>query len=118
MELTRRTIEGVVVIDVSGRVCGAKSEETHLNTMIEDQFSRHETLLVFNFDNVEFLNSSGMGVFIKAYTSIHRMGGHAAFVRSDLDRIHDSPELFSDSQKMTFSSEARAISVLKNKTNK
>lgn len=112
MELTSRTEDGVVVVDVIGNVSGSTEEESDLTSMMSDISSRGENLFVVTLDNVLSFDESGMRMLLRVCTSVHRNGGHMVFVRSIAEGTFDrnsSP----DEDKLVFESEHRAIKALK-----
>lgn len=112
MEITSRTEDGVVIVDVAGNVSGSADEESELITMLSDILSRGDNLFVVNIDNIVSFDESGMRMLLRVCASVHRNGGHMAFVRSIADGTIDG-DPSRDEDKLVFESERRAIKVLK-----
>jgi anti-anti-sigma factor len=112
MEITSRTEDGVVLVDVAGNVSGSTDEESELITMMSDFSSRGNNLFVANFDNIVSFDESGMRMLLRVCTTVHRNGGHMVFVRSIAEGTIDGDSL-PDEDKLVFESERRAIEVLK-----
>jgi anti-sigma B factor antagonist len=64
----------VVVFDVSGRVMGGPDADTFHNLVKEHIAGGRKQILV-NLAKVNWINSTGLGILIAAYTSIRDAGG-------------------------------------------
>jgi len=115
MELTSRTEDGVVVVDVIGNVSGSTDEESDLTSMMSDISSRGVNLFVVSLDNILSLDESAMRMLLRVCTTVHRNGGHMVFVRSVAEGTIDS-DSSSDEDKLVFESERRAIKALKRRS--
>ncbi|MDD1728633.1 MAG: STAS domain-containing protein [Methanospirillum sp.] len=105
LEVTTRTIEGVAIVDVSGRMDAATSRdvEVALTTLI-DGGSRK---IVFNGKNLTYISSSGLRVVLASLKRLRQDGGEMALAAlqpaplevirmTGFDRIFtifDTPEL-------------------------
>ena len=112
MEITSRTEDGVVIVEVAGNVSGSTDEESELIAMLSDISSRGDNLFVVNLDDIVSFDESGMRMLLQVCSSVHRNGGHMVFVRSIAEGTIDG-DSSPDKDKLVFESESRAIKVLK-----
>ncbi|MFO7847151.1 MAG: STAS domain-containing protein [Balneolaceae bacterium] len=65
--------DNIAIITFEGRLMGAETQEFHekIKELIEDGV----TTVIGDLSGVEFLNSSGLGMFIASLTSLRKAGG-------------------------------------------
>jgi len=63
----------IVVVKFEGKIMGAESEEFHRD--IKDRIAKGNTKFVGDLSEVSFLNSTGLGMFIAALTSLRKVDG-------------------------------------------
>ncbi|MFN3918562.1 MAG: STAS domain-containing protein [Flavobacteriales bacterium] len=68
------TQNGVCIISCKGRLMD-KSEAIEFISEIDDHLIDGVKYFVLNFSNLEYINSSGLGVFINLLTRIRNAGG-------------------------------------------
>ena len=69
-----RQIDGVAVVDVSGRITlgeGSSSVRDSLRELI----GKGEKKILLNLSDVSYIDSSGIGELVSAYTTISNQGG-------------------------------------------
>ena len=69
-----RQIDGVAVVDVSGRITlgeGSSSVRDSLRELI----GKGEKKILLNLSEVSYIDSSGIGELVSAYTTISNQGG-------------------------------------------
>jgi len=74
-EIARRTVAGVVVLDLHGQMTLSGDQEFRLLHQVQralDEGFRH---VVVNLANVAYLDSTGVGEIVGAYTRVLRAGG-------------------------------------------
>jgi anti-sigma B factor antagonist len=74
-EIARRTVGGVVVLDLHGQMTLSGDEEFRLLHQIQrvlDEGFRH---IVLNLASVAYVDSTGVGEIVGAYTRVLRAGG-------------------------------------------
>ena len=79
MKIKRRDEDGVVILEVSGKVMGGPDSEKFGNMttgLIEDKCDK----LIIDLSDVPWMNSSGVGILIKAYTSMKNAGAQVKFL--------------------------------------
>ncbi len=74
MKATVRQIESVTVIDVSGRITLGEGC-TQLRELIRDELSKGNKKLLLNLGDVTYIDSSGIGELVSAFTAVTNQGG-------------------------------------------
>lgn len=74
LSLVRRNVDGVVVVDVSGRLC-AGGATAILRNAIKECLEGGSNRLVLNVADLTFIDSSGLGELITSHTSVQSRGG-------------------------------------------
>jgi anti-sigma B factor antagonist len=74
LKTTIRKVDGVTIIDLSGRI--VLGEETALlRETVRDLIARGEKNLLFNLGDVPFIDSSGIGELVSAFIAVRREAG-------------------------------------------
>jgi len=116
MELTSRTEDSVVVVDVTGSVNGTEDEETELTSMMREILSRGEKLFLVNLDNILSFDESGMRTLLRVCATVHSNGGFMVFVRSTAEGA-DERDSSPDDGRLVFESKRHAVAALKKRSN-
>ena len=74
MKIKERTEGRVTVLDLKGPLALGEWEEAFRQKIAQLQKEK-KTAILLNFENVEFIDSSGVGALIKCLTSATRTGG-------------------------------------------
>lgn len=74
MEMKEHIENGVVVIELSGKIMGGP-DATTLNDKLHDLIESGNTRVVADLADVNWMNSSGLGILISALTTIRNAGG-------------------------------------------
>ncbi len=74
MKATVRQIESVTVIDISGRITLGEGC-TQLRELIRDELSKGNKKLLLNLGDVTYIDSSGIGELVSAFTAVTNQGG-------------------------------------------
>ncbi len=74
LEANLRHIAGVTVLDLSGRMA-AGDEADLLRDRLLHAFEKGEHWILLNFEDVDFVDSSGLGEMVAAYAALTRRGG-------------------------------------------
>jgi len=78
LTVTSRILSGVVIIDVSGRLCFL---ETSLTEHVNELLGEGHLEFVVNLADVPYMDSFGLGQLISAWTSIKDKGGRLVLLR-------------------------------------
>jgi anti-sigma B factor antagonist len=73
LKITSRTIDGVKVIDCSGRIVFG-DEASQLRETIKKELSENNRI-VMNLGNVSYIDSGGIGTLVSLFTSARNAGG-------------------------------------------
>lgn len=75
VKLNTRQVGDVTVIDVVGRITLGEGSSTLRDALQELVKNNHKDILL-NLKDVTYIDSSGIGELVSAYTSITNAGGH------------------------------------------
>lgn len=73
MEYNQTKINDVVIIELKGKINAGNSEM--LKSIIKDLVDKNEKNIVFNFAEVDFIDSSGLGSLVGCLRTVKRNGG-------------------------------------------
>ena len=74
MRIVTREKDGVVIVDLQGKLMGGPDAETFKGT-IHKLLGAGRKKIVVNLHDVDWINSTGMGILISGYTTARRGGG-------------------------------------------
>jgi len=76
MDMTTGTRElgGVTIVDISGRI-QLGEESAALRDLVCDLLSKGHKKILFNLGDVNYIDSSGLGSLVGAFTSVRKQGG-------------------------------------------
>jgi anti-sigma B factor antagonist len=74
MTTSIRQVGGVTIVDVSGRIVLGE-ESGALRELVRDLLSKGHKKVLFNLGNVNYIDSSGLGCLVSAFTSLRRQQG-------------------------------------------
>jgi anti-sigma B factor antagonist len=78
LTITSRIVSGVVIMDLSGRLCFLEvSLREHVNELLEEGYRE----FVLNLADVPYIDSFGLGQLVTIWTSIRGNDGQLAFLR-------------------------------------
>ena len=85
MRIESREKNGVIVLDLQGKLMGGPDAEAFKSTIRKflDKGSKH---IIVNLHGVDWINSTGVGILISGYTTMRRSGG-------DLKLLHVSDKI-------------------------
>jgi anti-sigma B factor antagonist len=75
VKLTTRQVGDVTVIDVAGRITLGEGSSALRDTLRDLVKKNHKNILL-NLREVTYIDSSGIGELVSAYTTITNQGGH------------------------------------------
>jgi anti-sigma B factor antagonist len=74
MTASIRQLGGVTIVDISGRI-QLGEESAALRGMVSDLLSKGHKKILFNLGDVNYIDSSGLGHLVSAFTSVRKQGG-------------------------------------------
>ena len=80
LSLTTRRNDGVVIVDVSGRLCVGGALAALRNT-VKESLEDGQNRFVINLGDVTFIDSSGLGELITTQTSVNNRGGSLSLLK-------------------------------------
>jgi anti-sigma B factor antagonist len=108
MTATTRRIEGVNIIDLSGRITIGEGTVV-LRDAVRNLLQRNEKGILLNLADVSYIDSSGIGELVSSFTTVGNQGGRLKLL-SLTKKVHD---LLSITKLLTvfevFDDEAKAI---------
>jgi len=87
MKATVRQVEGVVVVDLSGRIKLGEGSST-LRDIVKDLLSKGQKNILLNLGDISYIDSSGIGELVAAFTSVRNQGGELKLLHLTR-KIHD-----------------------------
>ncbi|MBN1827060.1 MAG: STAS domain-containing protein [Candidatus Eisenbacteria bacterium] len=80
MKVQRRERDGVVVLDLSGKILGGNDSED-LKNEIDRAIDEGIPSLLINLGGVAWMNSSGLGILLSGFLRLKEKGGATKFLR-------------------------------------
>ncbi|HEX9654421.1 MAG TPA: STAS domain-containing protein [bacterium] len=74
MKISERTVNSVVVLELSGKIMGGP-DATLLNDKLHELIEKGQTKVIADLQNVNWMNSSGLGILIGGLTTMRNSGG-------------------------------------------
>lgn len=74
MTTNTREVGGVMIVDIKGQIVLGK-ESAALRNLVGDLLSKGHKKILFNLGDVSYIDSSGLGHLVSAFTSVQRQGG-------------------------------------------
>jgi anti-sigma B factor antagonist len=113
VKIKQRSRDDVTILDISGKIMGGDDFDLFNNT-IKALVSEGKVDIVLNLSKVKWINSTGLGLMVSAYTSLVKQGGRMkiAEVSERIDNILHVTQLelifetFDDEEKAVASFEA------------
>lgn len=79
MEIQERTVQGVVVLDLTGKLTIGEGDEL-LKERIGNLVQQGHRHLLLNLEGVPYVDSAGLGEIVRTYTTVSRQGGKLKLV--------------------------------------
>jgi anti-sigma B factor antagonist len=74
MKLTTREVSGVTIVDLSGKITLGEGGLT-LRDEVRKMLAAGQKKIVLNLGEVNYIDSSGLGELVSAYTAVKNAGG-------------------------------------------
>jgi anti-sigma B factor antagonist len=87
MKATNRQVEGVAVVDMSGRITLGEGSVV-LRDNIRDLIGKGQKKILLNLGDVTYIDSSGIGELVSAFTAVRREGGELKLLKLT-KKVHD-----------------------------
>ncbi len=87
MKASSRQVDGVTIVDLSGRITFGEGSVVLRDLMKELSAQGHKRILL-NLANISYIDSSGVGELVSAFTSIRNSGGELKLLNLT-KKVHD-----------------------------
>ena len=87
MKATNRQVEGVAVVDMSGRITLGEGSVV-LRDTIRDLIGKGNKKILLNLGDVTYIDSSGIGELVSAFTSVRNQQGQLKLLKLT-KKVHD-----------------------------
>jgi len=74
MKVATRQVDGVTILDLSGRITLGEGSVT-LRDAVRDLLAKGSKKILLNLANITYIDSSGIGELVSAFTSVKNAGG-------------------------------------------
>lgn len=74
MRIDIRTVDGVTVLDIHGKITIGE-ESAELRNTVRSLLQAGKTKLLLNLGDVSYVDSSGIGELVSSYTTVSNQGG-------------------------------------------
>ena len=87
MKVNNRQVEGVTIVDMSGRITLGEGSVV-LRDTIRDLVGKGQKKILLNLGDVTYIDSSGIGELVSAFTAVRREGGELKLLNLT-KKVHD-----------------------------
>jgi stage II sporulation protein AA (anti-sigma F factor antagonist) len=81
MKITSRLQNEIVIFDIEGEIKRSEITDITIHQLVKEQLDAGRRNILLNFEQVEFIDSFGVGEILASYISIHNLGGKLKLVR-------------------------------------
>ncbi len=87
MKASTRQVDGITIVDLSGRITLGEGSVV-LRDTIKDLLSKGQKKILLNLGDVSYIDSSGIGELVSAFTSVRNQGGELKLLHLT-KKVHD-----------------------------
>jgi len=87
MKTSTRQVDGITIVDLSGRITLGEGSVV-LRDTIRDLLSKGSKRLLLNLAEVTYIDSSGIGELVSAFTTVRNQGGELKLLNLT-KKVHD-----------------------------
>ncbi len=87
MKISTRQVDGVTIVDCSGRITLGEGSIT-LRQTITQLLGKGEKKILLNLGDVNYIDSSGIGELVSAFTTVRKQGGDLKLLNLT-KKVHD-----------------------------
>lgn len=87
MKASSRRVDGVTIMDLSGRITLGEGSVV-LRDQIRDLLGKGEKKILLNLGDVTYIDSSGIGELVSAFTTVRNQGGELKLLNLT-KKVHD-----------------------------
>jgi len=87
MKASTRQVDGVTIVDLSGRITLGEGSVV-LRDAVKDLLGKGQKKILLNLGDVSYIDSSGIGELVSAFTSVRNQGGELKLLHLT-KKVHD-----------------------------
>lgn len=87
MKVNTRQVDGITILDLSGRITLGEGS-VQLRDAVRDLLAKGSKLILLNLADVNYIDSSGIGELVSAYTTVRNQGGELKLLNLT-KKVHD-----------------------------
>lgn len=87
LKLSNRAVDGITIVDCSGRITLGEGSVV-LRESIKDLLGKGQKKILLNLGDVNYIDSSGIGELVSAYTTVKNQGGELKLLNLT-KKVHD-----------------------------
>ena len=87
MKVSTRQVDGITILDLSGRITLGEGS-VQLRDSVRDLLSKGSKHILLNLGDVNYIDSSGIGELVSAYTTVRNQGGELKLLNLT-KKVHD-----------------------------
>ncbi len=87
MQVHTRQVDGITVLDLGGRIVLGEGS-VQLRDTIKELVTKGQKNILLNLGNVNYIDSSGLGELVSAYTTVKNAGGELKLLNLT-KKVHD-----------------------------
>ena len=87
LKVSTRQVDGVSIVDCSGRITLGEGSIV-LRDTVKDLLSKGQKKILLNLGDVNYIDSSGIGELVSAYTTARNQGGELKLLKLT-KKVHD-----------------------------
>jgi len=87
LNTSTRQVRDVTVVDIEGRIVLGE-ESARLRELVNGLLKSGHKKILFNLADVQYIDSSGLGSLVSAFTSVRRQGGELKLLHLT-SKVHD-----------------------------
>ena len=87
MKASTRQVEGITIVDLSGRITLGEGSVV-LRDTVKELLGKGQKKILLNLADVSYIDSSGIGELVSAFTSVRNQGGELKLLHLT-KKVHD-----------------------------
>ena len=87
MKVATRQVNDVAIVDLSGQIKLGEGSSV-LRDTVKDLLGKGQTKILLNLGNINYIDSSGIGELVTAFTSVRKQGGELKLLHLT-KKVHD-----------------------------
>jgi anti-sigma B factor antagonist len=87
MKASSRKVDGITIVDLSGRITLGEGSVV-LRDTVKELSNQGQKKILLNLGDVTYIDSSGIGELVSAYTSVRNAGGELKLLNLT-KKVHD-----------------------------